>query len=168
MTQVRCSVCHRQERWTDDDQVEAVVSEGGARRPSLAPERAAFETWVASLRGELGPIVGSCSACGQPLVADGSHEAAGPLRVELPSEGWLEIGSEGVRGPEGPVPLDEALAEVRRAWPSGFVLSELRPGLAMFQGGLLTFMLAPFVLWLIGIGVVVLFLSNYGTVGPTP
>jgi hypothetical protein len=166
MTRVRCSVCHREERWSDGH-VE-VVLEGGVRQPALDPPRAAFETWAASLRGELGPVAGTCDACGQPLIADGPVPDAAPHRLALPVGGWLEIGPGGVRGPEGPVPLDEALAEVQRAFPDGFVLSRVRPGLALFQGSLLTFMLAPFVLWLLAIGAVVLFLSNYGTVGPTP
>ncbi len=165
MSDVRCGVCHRVERWSDGS-VE-VIAPGGGRQPKLHPIRAEFETWAAALRGGTPPVVAPCEGCGHWLIGDAEPHGALTCRAELPGGGWLEIDDNGTRGQGGPVPVDEALAEIRLAYP-GDGAERTHPALAMFQGSILTIMMTPALLWVVAIVVVVMFLSNYGSVGPTP
>ena len=65
---VVCPCCHRSERWTASEHI--VELEGGQRQPSRHPHLQAWHTLKRSLAGEIGRVVGACTACGQPLVTD--------------------------------------------------------------------------------------------------
>ena len=148
---VHCPTCLRVERW--EDAVQTVVAEGGRRRPSVHPELAAWRTVLASRRGEIGPIVGRCQGCEQPLVGDAG--ASIPWRIVLP-EGALHIG-DALEGPNGPLPEDLASAQVEAAYAE-----RTSPGRAAVQGALVASMLAPFLLWLLALWTTLWFLWNYG------
>jgi hypothetical protein len=113
-----------------------VVAAGGQRRPPGAPQRAAWETLAASLRGELPPVVGVCPACGQPMVGEGPRGS-----YTIPVEGGaVELRADGtVHGPGGPVEPEAAGELVRRSWP------DPRPPLAerAFGALVLALMLIP-------------------------
>lgn len=108
--EARCPTCFRRERWLANGE-HLVEQEGGRRR---APEPAWLATWEA-LRAwrEGGPaVVGTCAACGQPLVSDspGAPALAG-WRLHTPG-GELVLG-EWITGPDGPLELAAADAFVR-------------------------------------------------------
>ncbi len=139
-----------------------VLAEGGARRPAVHPELAAWRVVRASLHGQDGVVVGPCPACGQPLVADGPAERA-PWTVRVPT-GDVVIGADGqIAG----LSLAQADERVVAAYPTGFVLADVKPGVALFQGSLLTLMLFPLLVWVAAAFIVVLFLANFGSPIPT-
>jgi hypothetical protein len=108
---VRCPSCHREERVRDG--AREVVIEGGQRRPDGSPQQAALETLLASVRGELPPVVGACPACGQPMVGDEPRAA-----YAIPVEGGAVTLADGeLVGPSGPIGPEAARDLVRRAWP---------------------------------------------------
>ncbi len=155
--EVRCPSCHRQERWQGGTR--EVVVEGGSRRPAGHPHLVAWNTLRAAIRGESGPVVGSCPGCEQPLVALGG---------DLPWAMWTlttPTGTVVVR--EGKLPLgstvDQLDAQLTEAWGERFRLGEVRPGLALFQGGLMTLMLVPLVVWVMAALVVSLMIYTIAT-----
>lgn len=96
---VHCLTCHHRARWKDpgDPEPVEVLQTGGSRRPSVPHELAAWRVWARSLRGDLGPVVGRCPHCEQPLV---SEEPGGPSPVSwvLPTPlGEVQIEAEQVR-----------------------------------------------------------------------
>lgn len=71
--EVSCPSCHHRAVWTEQDGVigvQTVLQEGGARAPTGPPDLTAWHTWRASRASELGPVVGRCPQCAQPLVAE--------------------------------------------------------------------------------------------------
>lgn len=100
----RCISCLRRERRHDQVVVEVEMA-GGARKPSLPGELAAWRTFARVRSGELGPPVAVCAACGQPMFA---VEGALPPLAE-----WVFALPDGpiVVGPDGlpvDVPLEDA------------------------------------------------------------
>lgn len=71
IAEIRCLTCHHQARWQlgagGPEPIE-ITQPGGSRQPSVAPELASWRVWARSLRGELGPVVGRCPHCAQPVV----------------------------------------------------------------------------------------------------
>lgn len=126
-----------------------MLAEGGARRPSVHPELAAWRVATSA------HVVGACPACGQPLVSDGQGERI-PWTVRLPDGEAVTVQADGTVA-------DRADERVRAAYPTGLQLADLRPGLALFQGSLLTLMLGPVVLWVLAVIAVVVFLTHFGT-----
>lgn len=104
MTTVRCRCCHREERWGPAVEI---LQAGGARRP-VEPALDAWRTLRAAREGKTGPVVASCSGCGQPMIASDArvpalaswtiHARAGDLRV---SDGAID-------GPAGVLDVDAA------------------------------------------------------------
>lgn len=154
---VRCRGCFRVEEWVGDEVT--VVSPGGGRR-ILAPERAAFATLVASHRKELGPVVGGCSACGQPLVADASEArrpsswtiAAKDGALTVDEAGEWRVGAE--RLPEG-----AARAWVERRFPAAE--REDRGRLSAVQALMLFLMVTPVLVWMFSVVFVSMFLYRF-------
>lgn len=155
---VRCRVCHRVEQWSADG-TRTVRTEGGGRRPP-SPERATFEVLAASARGELGPVVARCPACGAPLVADG---AAVRIPWTLPTpQGPIVLADDGTMSP----PPEVAERWVAESWP--VVVEEDSKAFRLFRSSLVMMMLAPVAVWLLAVFFVVLFLSNFGAPVPFP
>ena len=149
-TRIHCLSCLRAEDWSGEQRT--VVVEGGRRKPAEHPQLAAWNTVKASLRGEIGPVVGPCPACDQPLVADG----------DLPAHPWT------VELPDGPVQVHSAdqIPALEPKLKAAFA-EKIRPVEAVFGGAVLTAMTAPVLLWATAFFIVMWFLYNIllGTVG---
>jgi len=89
-----------------------------------------------------------------------------PWTLSLPDGRVYVVDQEEIRGPSGAASVAAVQALVVAAYPTGVRLSDLRPGLALFQGSLLTLMLAPFLLWVVAVLSVVTFLTHFGSAGP--
>jgi hypothetical protein len=143
--------CHRVEAW--DAAGHHVRVPGGQRRPVEHPQLAAWRVVARSLAGELGPIVGECAGCGLPLTAEPGSD--------LPGWSWqFDL-------PEGPVtvldgrfvpPTDDLGGRLERLHRRGW---NIRPATWLFQGSLMTLMLAPLALWVFAVVYVSFFLVNY-------
>jgi hypothetical protein len=150
---VRCPSCHREERVRDG--VREVVTEGGQRRPAGSPQVAALEILLASMGGALPPVVGTCPACGQPLVG-GEPRAA--YAIPVPG-GAITLGADGsLTGPAGPLVADAARDLVRRAWPEEHTPLAERA----FAGIVLLLMLVPAAIGAFMVYFVFLYLSRLG------
>jgi hypothetical protein len=109
-------------------------------------------------RGQRRAVVGSCPCCAQPLVTDAPGEGIEIVHdwTLTTPEGTVQVGTQ-VEGPDGVLEDDEVeewlLAATR-------VPIEVKPGLALFQGALLTMTFIPFMLWGICAFIVLLFLTN--------
>ena len=149
-TEVRCSTCHRTERWSPDGaRVEG--SAGGVRR-SAAPERDALAVVLA----DPARIVAACPACGQPMVGDGLP--AVPWSFAVPG-GAVTIGVHGATGATGALSVAVAADTVRAAHPPPPAEPAGRWVLA-FQIGLVLLMLGPIAVWLFSVVYVSFFLSH--------
>ncbi len=149
-----CRSCHRLEIWIGGVAAE-VRTEGGLRLPAVHPQRAAFAQVTSWLRGEPSRVVGTCSACGQPLVASASADLPGVgWQITLPV-GTISVAADGtMQGPCGPVSLLEADELIERSYPSGWswrTWRTWRPLEAAFRGTVLTLMLGPVIALLIAI-----------------
>lgn len=140
-----------------------MLAEGGSRRPTVHPELAAWRIVAASLDGAEGVVVGACPACGQPLVGAAGAERA-PWTIHLPKGDPITVAADGTLAA---TTREQADLTIRAAYPTGFVLSDLAPGLALFQGSLLTLMLAPVLLWVLAVLSVFVFLTHFGNPAPS-
>ena len=90
----RCSCCFRAERRRDGE-VLAVTMAGGARKPDVPADLAAWRALRRIADGELGPPVAICSACGQPMCrVDGELPPLPVWRIAL-GDGAIEVGPDG-------------------------------------------------------------------------
>ncbi|MFT4624787.1 MAG: hypothetical protein ACI8PZ_003450 [Myxococcota bacterium] len=141
------------EQWESGERV--VQVEGGSRRPAVHPDLAAWHTVRGALAGDTGAVVAECPACAQPMVADeGGQWLDWPLQTP---DGAVMIRAGTLPANHSIAALDSALDA---AWAERFDLRAVRPGRALFQGGLLTLILVPIALWVIAVGVVSLFLFS--------
>ena len=156
--QVQCTTCIRTELW--DGEQKTVVEPGGKRRPYGDPRLAAWITLKASSNGEIGPIVGRCDACDQPMAADGE---AAPIvwTLELP-DGTLEVVGTQITEAGAPVDPKQADKRIRRHFGE-----PLEPGKALFSTAVLGVMIGPLLLWATTFFMVFWFLYNVmrGTFG---
>lgn len=163
---ITCAGCHRVETWRDgpDGRVVAIEMEGGLRRPAEPPVLARARTALASARGETGPVVGVCEACGQLLVAEAESPLA-PIEVRLDTpDGAVVVQGPVVRGPQGPISADDAEA---------FLVERLAPrwsdGLAADLGRLPFFLVfLPILVGWIGAALFVLSFLSAVWEGPAP
>jgi hypothetical protein len=152
---VNCPSCHRQERWQPEGPT--VEMEGGQRQPEGHPHLAAWRTVRRSLDGELGPIVGRCSACDQPLVAlDSACPETINWTFKTPA-GDYQVHKE-VLGPSGPIPLDEFDAYMSATYREQPVA---RPAQTLFTMMVLTLMTVPILLWITTGIIVAIILFNF-------
>lgn len=96
---VRCLTCHHRARWRDVGAPEPVevLQTGGSRRPAIPHELAAWRVWARSLRGELGPVVGRCPHCDQPLISE-QPDGPSPVSWVLPTPlGEVQIETEQIQ-----------------------------------------------------------------------
>jgi hypothetical protein len=110
---VHCPSCHhRAVWWTNDGLIEVVevIQVGGSRQPTTHPTLAAWRTWRASRVGELGPVVGACPACAQPLIADGPGLPAAPPWTLESAAGPFTVSAAALLGPSGQ-PVADAFVE---------------------------------------------------------
>ncbi len=149
---IRCRVCYRTEKWAEGSR--EVVVEGGGRKPAGHPSLVAWRTVRDALSGETGPVVGACAACGQPMVAEGQEAAWVDWPLETP-DGTLMI-RDGVL----PAGSDIATLDARmeEAWAERLRLADIKPGQAMFTGGLMTLLMVPVAVWALAVCVVTGFL----------
>ena len=150
---VHCPSCHRRERWVDGT-VE-VTATGGARRPTVHPELAAWRTVLAAHRGETAPVVGTCAGCAQPLIGDAPPI---PWTLHTPEGDLVVDGS--VVGPNGPMSEADAafwVEEQLRERP------EIKPGLWLFQTAKMSSMILPLLaLWSFALICFITFIVNFG------
>jgi hypothetical protein len=151
---VECSCCHRQERWNDGDL--QVLLEGGQRLPAVHPHLAAWRTLHRSMEGTLGPVLGTCSLCSQPLVAPiGTAQTSIPWTIDT-SKGSFLITQE-IEGPEGAVSKSDFDSYLNEEYKE---IIEFQPGQTLFTMTLLSFMTVPIILWVLtGIAVATILLN---------
>lgn len=123
--EVVCAGCMRTERWRDgrDARQVEIVQEGGQRRVDGSPVLARARTALASARGEVGAVVGVCSACGQLLVQR-AGPAARPIAVRLDTaDGAVVVEGPVIAGPVGAMSADDAetflVARLGARWHAG-------------------------------------------------
>ncbi|MFT7520297.1 MAG: hypothetical protein ACI9MC_002442, partial [Kiritimatiellia bacterium] len=107
---VHCPTCHYRAQITVIDgtiEVVKVSIEGGARRPSSHRSIAAWHVWRRARDGELGPVVGACSKCSMPLVAETQGPWAEPWTLDVPA-GDVVVGQSQVTGPDGDMTDEQA------------------------------------------------------------
>ncbi len=91
----RCISCLRRERRHDHDVVEVEMA-GGARKPTLPPELAAWRTLRQVKAGELPAPAAVCAACGQPMfTVEGELPPLAEWVFALP-DGPIVVGPDGV------------------------------------------------------------------------
>ena len=117
-TEVHGPSCHHRARWQASDggiQVVEVLQEGGARQPAGAPALVAWNTWRDSRAGELGPVVGRCPACDQPVVAAGDGLPPSEPWVLQANGGEITVSAASLVGFGGTPATDEQVdAEMQR------------------------------------------------------
>ncbi|MEZ4319322.1 MAG: hypothetical protein R3F61_17545 [Myxococcota bacterium] len=148
---VACPSCFRAERWEGGEK--HVDIEGGQRRPSVAPELAAWNT-CRQAREAGRVVIGPC-VCGQPMVAPSGewHD------WEIPTPaGRFVVRADGQDGPSGPIDTEAAQARLDALFREPF---EVRPFLWLFQSTLMLSVIAPALLWTLAVGMVLLFLSSF-------
>lgn len=160
MVDVRCASCFRTERWVRDS-VKAlcleVVIEGGDRRPAVAPPLAAWRTLRRSRAGEIGPVVGRCPACGQPMIAsDTSIPSLDTWDLETPG-GTVRVGA-AIVGPDGPMTDDDAEAFMNRQYPTRWLTDP--PSRVAMQLLILPLLVVPMIVWIAAIVFLFGFLKN--------
>jgi len=159
---VRCTCCHRVERW--GGAAPEVVVAGGSRRPPRGPEYEAFQAYAAWRRGASGPLVGTCDACGQPLVLESGEAEPVPWSVAHP-DGDLQLGPSGVTCGATEVALDDAERRLEQAYPSW---SQWTRGDVVANGfltGVLPLLVLPMLLWASAVSVVIVFYSHWASGG---
>ena len=153
MTTVDCGSCHRRERWASG-RVDVILP-GGQRRPTVHPTWNAWRILKRVRHGDLGPVVGACSACGQPLVASGPALALPEWMLETPL-GNVAVGAE-LEDPNGTMSeedVDRFLeGQFRQSWARHLETESWFGGVA----GILLFAV-PFFLWLVAMSFAVSFM----------
>jgi hypothetical protein len=115
--EVRCPGCHREEEWPAGKTGEVVVRlQGGHRCPPEPPNLAAWETLHRTAADGGRTVVGRCPACDQPLVSPAPDAPHFDYVLDLPL-GELVVGGEEIRGPGGPMSLEDADRWVRGQLP---------------------------------------------------
>jgi hypothetical protein len=147
----RCRACFRVEDRSVDPPIE--VAPGGSRRVE-APERAAVATLVESASGRVGPVVGPCPRCGQPMVGDAGA-------VAVPSAvGDVALGADGVLRVAG----EAASGEEAIRWAAVRYPGEVESGgrvLRAVQVVMVLTMVAPILVWVFSVAFVSLFLYRF-------
>lgn len=159
---VVCDTCHRVETWAWSEGSWSVVVDqpGGARRPTVPPQRARGLTAIRAAGG--GPrVVGVCEACGQLLTTRDDGPPTVPVRIDTP-DGPLQIDGARIEGPAGLTGAVMATAFLEQHFPTP--REPLLPQLA--RGMFMTWLLAVFVIWLLAFSAVVALLSNLGSPAP--
>lgn len=157
MHTVRCRSCHRLERWEGERR--EVLAEGGSRRPSVHPQLAAWRTLVDAHAGRTGPVVATCAACGQPMVATTEGLPSIEWTVHTP-DGPVTAKRHGLRGPAGELDWNEANALVERHYPEETALRDWVGPAAVLRAGWVGLMVVPVVVWVGAAFLVVVFLFN--------
>jgi hypothetical protein len=147
---MRCDTCQRRERWDDtpDGREIEVLIEGGSRRPPHHPDWERGRVALAALAGEVGPVVGTCPACGQLLLAEEVTGEVPRMRVRIDTPaGALSI-HEDITGPDGTTwTREQAEAFLRETYR--IPLSQSLPG-DVGRSALVLSLLAPFfVAWVL-------------------
>lgn len=156
---VHCSCCHRSERWSGSEPV--VLLEGGQRKPSQNPHLAAWSTLRRSLSGELGPVVGSCEACGQPLISEDRDATIHSWSFTL-SDGEYIING-GIKSPSGPMEPEQFHQKMMTQF---YEEEEFEPAQTLFSMTVLLLMTAPIILWVLAGITVSMILLNYSSETP--
>lgn len=142
--EVHCPICHRLEAWAEGEAGVRVVTPGGARRPAEGPERAVWEVLEASVAAGGPRVVGTCDACGGPLVAEAATSVPRAAYVLGLPGGALTLTEAGeLHGPDGPLSAAQGHDRVQAATPPSPWLQRLAPGRSLFQAALLTSVLGP-------------------------
>lgn len=151
---VRCTCCYRAEEWSGDTPL--VTVEGGSRRPAVHPKMATFEAYTDHLQGRRGPLVGTCTSCGQLLEGP---EGMTCITHEIPTEaGLLLLSPTEFRGPSGALTEHEARRFLAAQYGEPFTIEAGKTAFSLF---LFSFMAIPVLLWVASVTVVVVFLSQY-------
>jgi hypothetical protein len=155
--EVHCPCCLRQERWLPEGP--QVEQEGGQRKPADGPELAAWRTIQRARNGELGPVVGRCSGCGQPLVArDPACPEHAAWTFHTPAGEYTVNGE--IEGPEG-VTTAKALGDyLLETYQES---EELTPAQTLFTMTVLSFMTVPILLWIVTGIIVATILLNFSS-----
>jgi hypothetical protein len=156
---VQCPCCHRSERWKGAARY--IELEGGQRQPVGHPHLAAWNTLKRSLSGEIGRVVGACSACGQPLVTAQSVANIFSWTFTTTS-GDYHVASD-VQGPDGHVTLDDFHQKIVAEYYEEEVFE---PAQTLFNMTVLGFMTVPIILWVLTGISVALILFNYSASTP--
>jgi hypothetical protein len=159
---VVCDTCHRTETWTPSagGWAVAVHQPGGARRPSVLPQRARGLTALRAATG--GPrVVGVCEACGQLLTTRDDGPPAVPVRIDTP-DGPLQIDGAVISGPSGLTGAEMATAFLEQHFPTP--REPLLPQIA--RSVFMMWLLGVLVIWLLAFSAVVALLSNLGSPAP--
>jgi hypothetical protein len=159
---VVCDTCHRSETWTSSEVGWAVSVEqsGGARRPTVLPQRARGLTAIRGATG--GPrVVGVCEACGQLLTTKDDGPAVVVVRIDTP-DGPLQVDGSVITGPAGLTGAEMATAFLERHFPTP--REPLLPQIA--RGVFMMWLLGVLVIWLLAFSAVVALLSNLGSPAP--
>jgi hypothetical protein len=146
---VRCATCHRTEVWRPSrlgKEIE-VLAPGGQRRPMVPAPLHLARVLLRARRGESGPVVGACSACTHPMLAEDGPWTPLPMWAVETREGELRFGP-AIEGPHGTMSDDEAEqwieAQYQQRWTARDLVQSLH-GLA------LTFFLFPVALWAVAV-----------------
>jgi len=118
ITEVHCPSCHHRARWDLGGEAPAALQElieGGSRQPPVPSALATWRIWMRSLRGEIGPVVGGCPRCGQPVVADDRAAPASPPWTLPTPIGQVVIGADGATLDGVSTPVDTIDAKLEAA-----------------------------------------------------
>lgn len=153
--EVHCPSCHRRERWLPDGPL--LEQEGGQRQPKGGPELAAWRTIRRSREGELGPVVGRCSACEQPLIAtDSACPERAAWTFKTPTGDYTVNGE--ILGPDGVISAEALETYLSQTYRETV---EADPAQTIFTMMVLTFMTVPILLWIVTGIIVATILLNF-------
>lgn len=146
---VRCVTCQRLEKWRLGNlgtEIE-VVAPGGVRRAPEAVPVHLVRALLRARRGESGPVVGTCLACGHPMtVLDGTWKALPSWTVES-NEGAFTF-AEQIEGPNGRMSEDDVVDWLKKK--SGWDWSA-KNVVAQFHSLMLLVYFIPIFLWVIAV-----------------
>ncbi len=149
---VRCPTCLRMERWNAHSR-ESVVQQGGNRQPQVHRSLAAWRILYAAHRGQTGPVVGLCSMCELPVVADdGGPEPMGRLELDVP--GGTAVITDTVQLPQGSLDWTAANDWFEAQFRSSI---EVRPVGWALEAAMMSAASLPIAAWFLAISVLVFF-----------
>ena len=145
-----CLSCHRKEIWSvDNNEIlsREVSIEGGARKPKVHPELAAWQILQQWRDKKIWRVIEPCPACGMPMAARQTRQVAMEWPLTIGEDTYF-VGPEVNTGPNGPISDEDLNALLRDAYRERFDAKKIVSPRTWFQVMVMSVFAAVFLAWL--------------------